>query len=218
MTNVSLFCPGLICPQRLRCDKTGYRTTMRPTLNLFAKASRLPLNSKKANKDFYKGTGTGNIMRRKRLAVAIRTTGEQLYDEFDRPRTWNLTTHRLDEARIPSYIVPPGMADSRVSLLLVVFPPHLLPGYDAASTARILGRKGRPRKRERQAAARVPHGPQDESKSRHGWRILRASERGHHRTKRSPRCEREGSQSCKDTQVEIVRIAYTTPSRASSGF
>ncbi|PWN94195.1 hypothetical protein FA10DRAFT_248806 [Acaromyces ingoldii] len=91
---------------------------MRPTLNLFAKASRLPLNSKKANKDFYKGTGTGNIMRRKRLAVAIRTTGEQLYDEFDRPRTWNLMTHRLDEARIPSYIVPPGMADSRLRPLV----------------------------------------------------------------------------------------------------
>jgi large subunit ribosomal protein L41 len=89
---------------------------MRPSSSLWSKASRLPLNSKKANKDFYKGTRTGNIMVRKRIAVANRFTGEQLYDKDDRRKSWNLKTHRIDEGRVPSYIVPPGLADSQVSV------------------------------------------------------------------------------------------------------
>lgn len=87
---------------------------MRPSLAVLSKASRLPLNSKKANKDFYKGTRTGNIMVRKRLPVANRNTGEQLYDDAGNPRTWNVKTARIDEARVPSYIVPPGIAQCRV--------------------------------------------------------------------------------------------------------
>ena len=87
---------------------------MRPSLSLWSKASRLPLNSKKANKDFYKGTRTGNIMVRKRIAVANRNTGEDLYDDRGRVRTWNLKTHRIDENRVTSYIVPPGLEDSKV--------------------------------------------------------------------------------------------------------
>lgn len=88
---------------------------MRPSIALFSKASRLPLNSKKANKDFYKGSRAGNIMLRKRISVANRNTGEQLYDEEDRERTWSLKTHRIDESRVVSYIVPPGIAESKVS-------------------------------------------------------------------------------------------------------
>lgn len=88
---------------------------MRPTLNLLSKASRLPLNSKKANKDFYKGTGTGNILVRKRIAVANRRSGEPILDEYGRVKTWNLKVNRLDESRITSYVVPPGLYDTDVS-------------------------------------------------------------------------------------------------------
>ncbi|UZJ51685.1 hypothetical protein CBS101457_001005 [Exobasidium rhododendri] len=91
---------------------------MRPSLALWSKASRLPLNSKKANKDFYKGTRAGNIMIRKRIAVANRNTGEQLYDEDERERTWNLKTHRIDEGRVTSYIVPPGLSASTLRPLV----------------------------------------------------------------------------------------------------
>jgi large subunit ribosomal protein L41 len=87
---------------------------MRPSLALFSKASRLPLNSKKANKDFYKGTRTGNIMVRRRMPVANRNTGEQLFNNLGQPRTWNIKTNRIDEARVPSYIVPPGIAQCEV--------------------------------------------------------------------------------------------------------
>lgn len=54
-------------------------------------------------------------MVRKRIAVTNRNTGEQLFDQFGRPRSWNLKTHRIDEARVPSYIVPPGIMDCKVS-------------------------------------------------------------------------------------------------------
>ncbi|PWN42907.1 hypothetical protein IE81DRAFT_323049 [Ceraceosorus guamensis] len=78
----------------------------RATSALFSKASRLPLTSKKANKDFYKGTGALNVLRRKRIALADRK-GQQL----DK-KTWTLMTHRLDELRVPAYIVPPGLNDT----------------------------------------------------------------------------------------------------------
>lgn len=79
-----------------------------------AKALRLPLNSKKANKDFYKGTGTGNILRRKRIA-SIDKFGNRLKDEHGRPREWTLMQKHMDERRLPSYVVPPGLADTTVS-------------------------------------------------------------------------------------------------------
>jgi hypothetical protein len=53
-------------------------------------------------------------MVRKRLPVANRNTGEQLYDDAGNPRTWNVKTARIDESRVPSYIVPPGIAQCRV--------------------------------------------------------------------------------------------------------
>ncbi|WFC98943.1 hypothetical protein MYAM1_001676 [Malassezia yamatoensis] len=78
-----------------------------------SKASRLPLNSKRANKDFYKGTRTGNIMQRKRIALADRA-GNQLKDGLGRGRTWNLRTHRIDESRTISFVVPPGLNDTKL--------------------------------------------------------------------------------------------------------
>ncbi|WFD32274.1 hypothetical protein MSPP1_003319 [Malassezia sp. CBS 17886] len=84
---------------------------LRATAPVGSKASRLPLTSKKANKDFYKGTRTGNVMRRQRIALADRQ-GNQLYDAQGRARTWNLRTHRLEETRMVSFVVPPGLADT----------------------------------------------------------------------------------------------------------
>ncbi|CAD6955304.1 unnamed protein product [Tilletia controversa] len=86
---------------------------MRSTLALFSKALRLPLTSKRANKDFYKGTRTGNIMRRKRIALTDRT-GKQLHDADGRVRHWNLKTEQLDESRIPCFVVPPGLAETQL--------------------------------------------------------------------------------------------------------
>jgi len=60
------------------------------------------------------GTRTPNVLLRKRIALADKH-GMQLYDEFGRPATWNKRTHRIDEARVPAYIVPPGLADTPVS-------------------------------------------------------------------------------------------------------
>lgn len=89
---------------------------MRPTLAAASKAMRLPLHSKRANKDFYKGTRTGNIMVRKRIAVANRFSGEPLEDDLGRVRSWNLKTNRIDESRVASYVVPPGLHDARVRM------------------------------------------------------------------------------------------------------
>ncbi|CDR88055.1 uncharacterized protein SPSC_03641 [Sporisorium scitamineum] len=85
----------------------------KPTQVACSKASRLPLNSKKANRDFYKGTRTGNIMRRKRIATAD-PRGNQLYDTNGRERYWHLKTKRIDEARVPNYVVPPGLAETKL--------------------------------------------------------------------------------------------------------
>lgn len=86
----------------------------KPTQVACSKASRLPLTSKKANRDFYKGTRTGNIMRRKRIATAD-PRGNQLYDKNANQRYWHLKTKQIDEARIPAYVVPPGLAQTKVS-------------------------------------------------------------------------------------------------------
>ena len=85
----------------------------KPTQVACSKASRLPLNSKKANRDFYKGTRTGNIMRRKRIATAD-PRGNQLYDKDGNQRYWHLKTKQIDEARVPAYVVPPGLAQTKV--------------------------------------------------------------------------------------------------------
>ncbi|WFD36654.1 hypothetical protein MCUN1_003541 [Malassezia cuniculi] len=100
---------------------------LRPSAPLLSKASRMPLNSKKANKDFYKGTRTGNILRRKRIALAD-SRGNQHFDELGRPRTWNLRTHRIDESRIPSFVVPPGLADTKVSATADELRPYVYIG------------------------------------------------------------------------------------------
>lgn len=50
-------------------------------------------------------------MQRKRIALAD-PRGNQLYDEQGRGRTWNLKTHRIDEGRMPSFVVPPGLEDT----------------------------------------------------------------------------------------------------------
>ncbi|KAE8208904.1 hypothetical protein CF319_g3164 [Tilletia indica] len=86
---------------------------MRSSLALFSKALRLALTSKRANKDFYKGTRTGNIMRRKRIALTDRN-GKQLHDAEGRVRHWNLKTEQLDESRIPCFVVPPGLAETQL--------------------------------------------------------------------------------------------------------
>lgn len=80
-----------------------------------SKASRLPLNSKKANRDFFKGTRTGNIMRRKRIATAD-PKGTPLFDKNGNQRYWHLKTGQIDEARVPNYVVPPGLAETKVSI------------------------------------------------------------------------------------------------------
>lgn len=54
-------------------------------------------------------------MMRKRIALADRN-GNQIVDAQGRPKTWNLKTHRLDESRITSFVVPPGLADTQVSM------------------------------------------------------------------------------------------------------
>lgn len=59
------------------------------------------------------GTRAANVLLRKRIALAD-PKGHQLYDDKDRPRTWNLRTHRIDEARMVSFVVPPGLADTRL--------------------------------------------------------------------------------------------------------
>lgn len=120
---------------------------LRPSAPLLSKASRLPLNSKRANKDFYKGTRTGNIMRRKRIALAD-SQGNQHYDELGRPRTWNLRTHRIDEARMPSFVVPPGLADTKLRPYVYIGAPtdggneRPLPGVPDAPKMRQGGMNG----------------------------------------------------------------------------
>ncbi|SYW79382.1 uncharacterized protein UBRO2_03066 [Ustilago bromivora] len=105
----------------------------KPTQVTCSKASRLPLTSKKANRDFYKGTRTGNIMRRKRIATAD-SRGTQLYDKGGRERYWHLKTARIDEARIPNYVVPPGLAETKLS------PPSSLTGvFDPSRMVEKLG-------------------------------------------------------------------------------
>ncbi|SNX82726.1 uncharacterized protein MEPE_01432 [Melanopsichium pennsylvanicum] len=85
----------------------------KPTQVACSKASRLPLNSKKANRDFYKGTRTGNIMRRKRIATAD-PRGNQLYDKNGNQRYWHLKTNQIDESRVPNFVVPPGLAETKL--------------------------------------------------------------------------------------------------------
>jgi len=55
-------------------------------------------------------------MRRQRIAQADRFTGRQFYDEFGRPNTWTMMTREIDESKVTSYIVPPGLAETKVSV------------------------------------------------------------------------------------------------------
>ncbi|PWN26459.1 hypothetical protein BDZ90DRAFT_233097 [Jaminaea rosea] len=83
---------------------------LRPTLPLFSKAVRLPLNSKKANRDFYKGTRTGNPLRRTRIALMSHHGSRIQRDPATgREKTWTIMGHRLDESRMMSFVVPPGL-------------------------------------------------------------------------------------------------------------
>jgi len=89
---------------------------MRPSPATLSKASRLPLNSKKGNKNFYKGVGVTNVLRRTRIALVNRNTGEQLYDhKTGKELTWNKRREaQLDESRMVSFVVPPGLAETQV--------------------------------------------------------------------------------------------------------
>ncbi|KDN36357.1 hypothetical protein K437DRAFT_241230 [Tilletiaria anomala UBC 951] len=100
---------------------------MLPTAVTLSKASRLPLTSKQANKNFYKGTRTGNVLLRKRIALVTRTTGAQLYDAQGHERTWNKRVGgRLDESRMVSFVVPPGLADTKLK-------PYVFTGKESES-------------------------------------------------------------------------------------
>lgn len=91
---------------------------MHSTLTLFSKALRFPLTSKRGNKDFYKGTRAGNILRRKRLG-AVSRLGQVLKDVTPSGRVVDRVEYRrvmhIDETKVPSFIVPPGLADTPVS-------------------------------------------------------------------------------------------------------
>ncbi|KAJ1019453.1 hypothetical protein NDA16_004570 [Ustilago loliicola] len=52
-------------------------------------------------------------MRRKRIATAD-PRGNQLYDKNGRERYWHLKTGQIDEARVPNYVVPPGLAETKL--------------------------------------------------------------------------------------------------------
>lgn len=52
-------------------------------------------------------------MRRKRIATAD-PQGNQLYDKNGNERYWHLKTGRIDEARVPNYVVPPGLAETKL--------------------------------------------------------------------------------------------------------
>ncbi|PWZ03343.1 hypothetical protein BCV70DRAFT_197559 [Testicularia cyperi] len=52
-------------------------------------------------------------MRRKRIATAD-PQGRQLVDKNGNGRYWHLKTKRIDEARLPSYVVPPGLAETKL--------------------------------------------------------------------------------------------------------
>lgn len=91
---------------------------MRPTFASCAKALQLPLSSKRANKDFYKGTRTGNILKMKRVAY-IDGKGNPQFDRQGRQRTWTKRLNNktvIDESRLDSFVVPPGLSDVKVSV------------------------------------------------------------------------------------------------------
>lgn len=52
-------------------------------------------------------------MQRKRIALADRS-GNQIYDKYGREKTWNLRTYRIDEGRMISFVVPPGLNDTKL--------------------------------------------------------------------------------------------------------
>lgn len=52
-------------------------------------------------------------MRRKRIATSD-PRGNQLYDKNGNERYWHLKTKQIDEARVPNYVVPPGLAETKL--------------------------------------------------------------------------------------------------------
>lgn len=62
-------------------------------------------------------------MKRKRIALTDRN-GKAILDAEGRQKTWNLKTAELDESRIPCFVVPPGLAETQVSILDEVISKH----------------------------------------------------------------------------------------------
>ncbi|CAO1633178.1 unnamed protein product [Sympodiomycopsis kandeliae] len=133
---------------------------MRPTQSLFSKALRIPLNSKKANKDYYKGTRTGNILKMKRIAY-IDGQGNPQLDSSGRVKTWtkrirNGNGVQIDESRLDSYVVPPGLADTPLKPYIFTNPgdpdkvhknslPRAVSGYATGDNLSIQDLKFEPR-------------------------------------------------------------------------
>lgn len=96
-------------------------TSMRPTISLFSKALRHPLSSKRGNKDYYKGTRTGNVLLKKRMPYLSHGGTRIQLDAKGRERTWTMPkdrvdgSGRLDESKMTSFVVPPGLEGTQVS-------------------------------------------------------------------------------------------------------
>lgn len=94
---------------------------MRPTISLFSKALRHPLSSKRGNKDYYKGTRTGNVLLKKRMPYLSHGGTRIQLDAKGRERTWTMPkdrvdgSGRLDESKMTSFVVPPGLEGTQVS-------------------------------------------------------------------------------------------------------
>ena len=108
---------------------------MHATSSTLAKASRLPLTSKQASKNFYKGTRAANVLKRIRVgypslpsssshgsrgglsvsqhrALALTPRVDQ---QTGVEKSWSKRAGgRLDEARMISFVVPPGLERTKV--------------------------------------------------------------------------------------------------------
>ncbi|CAO1636666.1 unnamed protein product [Jaminaea pallidilutea] len=95
-------------------------TSMRPTISLFSKALRHPLSSKRGNKDYYKGTRTGNVLLKKRMPYLSHGGTRIQLDAKGRERTWTMPkdrvdgSGRLDESKMTSFVVPPGLEGTQL--------------------------------------------------------------------------------------------------------
>ncbi len=99
----------------------------KPTQVTFSKASRLPLNSKKANRDFFKGTRTGNIMRRKlslplilvatnyTIRMETNDTGISRQNKSTKRGYPTTSTSRLAETKLRPYVFAGANSEGGVS-------------------------------------------------------------------------------------------------------